>query len=108
MRYVTRPGIVREMICGTNILIPTRAASEYCKSILPLPILLAAAWDALSNGKSFEYNVTAHSKILHISQEQAEANLRQFCEDLCKKGFMMKIEYSDGKGEMEQSDENKD
>ena len=95
MRYLPIPGIVREIICGMNILIPTRPASEFCKSILPLPILWAAAWDALSKGKSFEYNVEAHSKILRISREQAEMNLRNFCEDLCAKGFMLKIEDSE-------------
>ena len=92
MNYVPRPGIVRVVICGENVLIPSRSASDYCKTVQRLPLMLAAAWNAFEKGVSFENNVNVLSQIMRSPREKVKENLRISCEELCKKGFMIRVE----------------
>lgn len=59
MNYRVRSGIVNTKICNVRLLIPTRAASEYCPSILSLSFLSGMVWDMFEKGKSLEeiYNM---------------------------------------------------
>ncbi len=91
MNYRPRPGIVKTKLCGMNVLIPTREASEYCQSIQVLPMLWAATWEAFDRGSSIEKAIPVHVIFTKKTPEECRENLQKFCTDMVKKGFFIEI-----------------
>ena len=91
MNYKPRPGIVKVKLCGTPVLIPTREASAYCKTMQPLTTLWSVTWDAFCNGTTIEKSVPVHVMFTKKSQEECRARLEKFCNDMVKKGFFIEI-----------------
>lgn len=91
-QYKVRPGIVLAFICKQPVLIPTRAASEYCKKIKPLPYLWAATWAAIEKGISMDETIKVHQIMTKKPEAEVIARIERFCEDMTKKGFMYKEE----------------
>lgn len=51
MNYKTRSGVVMAEICGSRMLIPTRAASAFCPAPLRLSLPVAMIWSSVECGK---------------------------------------------------------
>ena len=91
MKYVPRPGIVKVRLCGMNVLIPTREASAYCKTLQPLPMLWNATWDAFCKGSTIEKSVPVHVLITKKSPEECRSRLELFCKAMVEKGFFIEV-----------------
>ena len=89
MKYKPRPGIVYTKICGVNMLIPTRSVYDVCDRIEILPWLKDAAWRSLCSGNTVENLIKGHRILTKCSEEEATAYYMDFCDDLCKKGFLL-------------------
>ena len=92
MKYIQRPGVVLTKVCGTSLLVPNRAASEFCPYVIRLPFLPAGDWQALGNGKTVEMLYQGHSILKQISLEEAKAEVDKELASLCEKGFLIRVE----------------
>ena len=88
-QYSPRPGIVRTKICGVYVLIPSREAFDACSSIQQLPMLWAATWDGLVNGRTLEETVNFHRILTKKTDEEILRNLETFYDGLAQKGFLI-------------------
>ena len=89
--YKTRPGVVLMFICKQPVLIPSRAASQYCRLIHPLSYLWAATWDAIDRGKPLADIIRFHTILTRKPEEEILANLERFCAEMTEKGFMIRV-----------------
>ena len=94
-QYIPRPGIVRTKICGVHVLIPSREAFAHCSTIQRLPLLWAATWDGLANGKTLEETVQFHRILTKKSEEEILQRLETFYAALCEKGFLIEVPDSE-------------
>lgn len=90
-RYKVRPGIVMLTICRQPVLAPSREASAYCHVLQPLPMLWAVTWEAFEKEKPMEKILRLHEILTKKSREEAERSVNEFCEELTKKGFMIRV-----------------
>lgn len=90
MNYKPRPGIVMTKICGFRVLVPTRAASEHCSSLLRLPLLWAITYELLGQEDGEERILKAHQIFTKQPEDVIRANVERFCEDMAKKGFLIR------------------
>lgn len=91
MNYKPRPGIAKVKLCGKDVLIPLREASEYCKTTLVLPTLWSATWNAFCRGSSIEKTVPVHVLFTKKNPEECRAKIQEFCCDLVEKGFFIEV-----------------
>ena len=91
MKYKARPGIVKTQICDQYVLIPTRQASDACTTMLPLPKLWAATWDAIAIDYPLEQSVKIHMLFTRKSEEEVRKRIDDFCKSLCRQGFLMEV-----------------
>ena len=89
MKYKPRPGIVCTQICGVYLLIPTRRVFDVCDRIEVLTGIRKAAWRSLCNGNTVENLIRGYQIITKCSEEEATAYFRDFCDDLCRKGYLL-------------------
>ena len=91
MKYIETPGIVRTKICGETVLIPTRAAYDYCKSVQILPKLWAGTYSSICRGAPMEKILNIHRMFMRQkTDEQILTEIEDFCEKLCAKGFLLR------------------
>lgn len=102
MHYQPRPGIVKTKICGVWVLIPSREAFDHCRTIQRLPLLWAATWDAICQGTPMEKSVEVHQILTKKTPEETRARIEAFCQELCKKGFLMEVPEEPAAGSEEQ------
>lgn len=91
MKYRPRDGIVTTKICDMMVLIPSRAASEYCNTIQPLPLLWYLTWQAIIENKPFEILLKAHKILTKRTDDDIIERINKFCDSLCQKGFLEEI-----------------
>ena len=93
MKYTATPGIVVTKICGQTVLIPTREAYDRCKTVQVLPLLWASTYKSIANGGSLDTILTAHRIFKRKkTDEEILAEIEDFCEMLCTKGFLIRVE----------------
>ena len=93
MKYTPTPGVVMTKICGQNVLIPTRAAYDRCKSVQILPTFLAGTYEMIQKGNSMEEILKIHRIFKRKkTDEQILSEIEDFCETLCAKGFLIRVE----------------
>ena len=95
MKYKPRPGIVKTKLCDQYVLIPTRAAFSECNSILPLPKLWAATWDAIATDYPLEKSVKFHMILTRKPEEEVRKSIDDFCKALCRNGFLIEVPETD-------------
>ena len=95
MKYKLRPGIVIAKVCGNNLLVPDRQASEKCPYILRISKLWAAHLTAMANGKPMDRIYTNHSIITKKSMEESQEAVDHFLSILFEKGFLIPVEDED-------------
>ena len=92
MKYIENPGIVRTKICGETVLIPTRAAYDYCKSVQILPKLWAGTYSSICRGAPMEKILKIHRMFMRQkTDEQILTEIEDFCKKLCAKGFLTEV-----------------
>ena len=89
MKYKIRPGIVSAKICGVNLLIPNRAASEYCPRIQKIGLIPAAAMEVLEKGESIDKIYTLVRILGSTTDEEARRKVDGMLEDLFIKGYLV-------------------
>lgn len=94
MEYKPRDGIVKAVICGQTLLVPTRRASEDCPNIASLTMLEGMFWWQLCNGKSIEEICAFYSGVTFKPIEEARPVVEGFFGRLCEKGFVVPAEES--------------
>lgn len=82
MVYKTRPGIELIHVCGTHLLIGTRATWDVCPHVMQLTRGAAFTWSLLAKGKSIDVitqvlSVFARRPIAEV-REQLDALLEKF------------------------------
>ena len=100
MKYRARPGIVKTKICDQYVLIPTREASDACTTILPLPKLWAATWDAIITDYPMDKSVKIHMLLTRQSEEEVRKRISDFCKSLCKQGFLIEVPDENNRDEL--------
>ena len=91
MKYIATPGIVQTKICGQNVLIPTRAAFNRCRSMQILPMLWAGTYSMICKNESMDTILTIHRIFKRKkSDEEILAEIEDFCEKLAAKGFLLR------------------
>ena len=89
MKYKLRPGVVSAKICGVNLLIPDRHASEYCPRIQKLGLIPAVAIEVLKKGEPIEKVYTVVRILGKTTQEEAQTRVDGMLEDLYIKGYLI-------------------
>lgn len=93
MKYTATPGIVQTKICGQTVLIPTRAAYDRCKSVQILPLLWAGTYSSICSGAPIDQILAVHRIFKRKkTDEEILAEIEDFCEKLCAKGFLIRVE----------------
>ena len=88
MRYRIQKGLVRESICGQNVLIATIEAREKCPYLTQLNDDSAFIWDMLAAGQDTDEMITAVIEKYGISKQEASEGLEQFLNEMQKKHFI--------------------
>ena len=91
MNYKPRPGIVCTKICGRNVLIPTREASAYCRTIQMLSGFRFLTWQSLSNGGTVETLAVLFALLKKKPEEECREEVEQFCRTLAERGFLEEV-----------------
>ncbi len=94
MEYKPREGIVKVNVCGVNLLVPTRRASEECPSIATLSFIESIFWNRLCRGKTVEDTCAFYSGMTFKPIEEARPFVVGFFERLAEKGFVIPAEES--------------
>ena len=92
MRYEPRPGIVLTKLCGMRVLIPSRAASAYCTTIRPLPMLWAAVWELLGQEDADEKIMRLYRILTKKPDQKIREELDQLLGSLYEQGFLIEKE----------------
>ena len=92
MKYKVRPGVVKVQICGSYLLIPTRAAASSCKEIIQLKLLQTMGWELLSAGRPVDEVYKMFSIFTKKPEEENRRMVDTFLENLYEKGFLIKEE----------------
>lgn len=89
MKYRKRPGIVHTVICNTHVLIPSRVASEHCRSMLKLPLLWAYTWDLFDQADAQEKLMRAHRVLTKADDEKIRQSMESFFESMAQHGYLI-------------------
>ena len=88
--YKPRPGIVAAQICGTFVLIPTRAVYDDCKTIRPIPAPWVMLWLMLERGESVDRICAYYQKMSNKSEAELRGKIETILTTLCEKGYLIK------------------
>ena len=89
MNYLPRPGIVTAQLCGMNVLIPSRQASAYCSTIVPLTFLGTIIWAGIEKDYPIEKVLEIYRMFSKKPDEELIEKIEDFCQKLQKKGFVI-------------------
>ena len=90
INYRPREGIVYTNICGQHVLIPTRSVYQYCKLLIPLPMIWAATWTLLKEGNE-EKVIKLHKILTKKSDHDIIEHINDFCKQMCEAGYMERV-----------------
>ena len=88
MVYKIREGLVRETVCGKELLIATLQAREHCPFLTELNEASAFIWDLLESGISTEEIVEKAMEKNGISKSSAETAVLSFISELERTSFI--------------------
>lgn len=91
MRYKLRPGVVALKICGVYLLVPNRAASEFCPGVQKVSLLLYAALELLERGDPMEKIYKMYEILTKQTPDAVKARVDGLLSDLCSKGFLVPV-----------------
>ena len=89
MTYVCRPGIVPTKICGEWLLIPTRAAAEFCPEMIRLSVPALLVWGILSKGKTIEDVTHALTILTKKSNEDVQGMTDSILQSFLKRNCII-------------------
>ena len=95
MAYKTRPGVTRIKVCGTSLLVPTRAASKECPHVTRLSFLGGLIWRLLETGHSMQDVYTLYATFSRKSDPEVESDVAAFLGMLCDSGFLIEVPDED-------------
>lgn len=83
-------GVVRETICGENLLISTKEAREHCPYLTQLNESSAFIWAMIESGRESEDMISAIMQKYEVSKEEAHKGLNDFLSAMEKQNFIIK------------------
>ena len=92
MNYTVRPGIVPVSVCGANLLVPTRAASEACPNIATLSMIELMFWKKISLGEDTEKLYRLYASLSFQPIEKIQPKVDEILQRLYDRGFLLKQE----------------
>ena len=95
MKYRPREGVVLINLCGTFLLVPTRAASEACPGILTIPVIEVIVWRWMEKGKEYAEILDVLAKFAMKKPEEMQGYLDKILNKLYEKGFLVAAEEDD-------------
>ena len=91
MKYTIRKGLVRETVCGKELLIATLEARKTCPYLTVLNSASAYIWGLLEAGYDTEDMIKNVISKYQISDTDARSILNRFLNDLISKSFITEI-----------------
>ncbi len=91
-KYKTRPGVIKEKICGSYLLIPDRKASEYCRHVRQLGLLGSVTWNFVNENRPFDDLYKVYRILTKETDDQIKNRIDHFLEQLAQEGFLIKME----------------
>ena len=91
MKYTIQKGLVRETVCGKELLIATLEARRSCPYLTVLNSASAYIWDLLEAGYDTEDMVRNVVTKYQISENDARSVLDRFIDELIGKSFITEI-----------------
>ena len=88
--YKPRAGVVAAQICGTFVLIPTRAVYDVCKTIQPIPAPWVMLWMMLERGESTDRICAYYQRISRSPEAELRGKIETVLASLCEKGYLVK------------------
>lgn len=95
MRYKIRPGITRTNICGVQVLVPTRKASEACPSLMRLNLISSIVWETIEKDLPMEKAKQACKILLRKPDNEVDARVQKILDHFYEKGFLIREEGQD-------------
>lgn len=89
MNYKIRHGIIRTKICGVQMLVPTREASEKCPNVMQLSLISSIVWETIEKNMPMEKAHQACKILLRKSDEEVDARIKTIIDHFCEKGFLV-------------------
>lgn len=89
IKYKPRPGIVKVRICGENLLVPTREASEACPRVIRLNLMAAALWTELEKGNGADKICRFFEILSKKPKEEVEEQIEKVLRDLYENGYLI-------------------
>lgn len=90
MKYTIRNGVIREMICGQNILISTLEARKICPYLTQLNESSVFIWKMLEEGINTEQMTEKIIQEYDISEKEAQKGLELFLSNMEEQHFIIK------------------
>ncbi len=94
--FYIRPGIVKVNICGTDLLVATRAVWQECPRIRRLPKLWSVCWGIMEKGKSDRETVKIFSDLLKRPEEEIRKRLEKCFSTLAEEGYLLPSDAGQG------------
>ncbi len=89
MNYRLREGVARVSICGAMLLVPSRAASEFCPGVMRINFTQRAIWMTLEKGQTMD-DVAKVLSALYLKQpEDIWPKLQSEIDKLVSYGFLI-------------------
>ena len=98
MNYRLRDGVARVSVCGAMLLVPSRAASEYCPGILRVNFTQRVIWMTLERGQDLAYAASALAKFSFKTVEEIQPKVDEALEKLVSYGFLIAEEDDHAQG----------
>ena len=90
MEYLPRPGIVCVRLCGKRVLVPSRLASDACKTVLPLNMPGYLIWTAIEKDEPLETLLELYGAFSRLTPEAQRTRIEDFCQRLLELGFVIR------------------
>ncbi len=89
MDYIPRPGIVCASICGRRVLIPSRQASDACRSIFQLYGPYNVVWNGIEKDLPLEKVLEVYAIFSKLDPEEQKRRIENCCQKLLEAGFIL-------------------
>ncbi len=92
MKYSIRKGLIRETVCGKELLIATLEARKYCPCLTELNTASALVWDLIEENQDPEQIAGRLVSEYGMAFEKALSVVRSFLAELEKNSYITKGE----------------
>ena len=92
MKYICRPGVVLEKICGVNLLIPTHEASSFFPHVLKLSFPALLIWSTLSDNQPLARAERVFERLSHKPAEDIHQLVQNCVNELAASGALISLE----------------